>query len=89
MITNRSCFNKKRGDSEEAINLYRDLLRRGGESVEVYNNLGLTYFYKEKFVLVTLEFKIISTSTSNLTSYFLLLGPNMLVEGTRHRSTLQ
>lgn len=43
---------QKRGDTEEAIKLYRDLLQRGEETAEIYNNLGVCYFYKEKFVMV-------------------------------------
>ncbi|XP_046463978.1 Bardet-Biedl syndrome 4 protein-like [Daphnia pulex] len=44
-------LHQKQDEIEEAISFYRNILNRDMESASIYNNLGMCYFYKDKFVL--------------------------------------
>ncbi|XP_032793754.2 Bardet-Biedl syndrome 4 protein [Daphnia magna] len=44
-------LHQRRDEIEDAVNRYIELVCRGMESASIYNNLGLCYFYKDKFVM--------------------------------------
>ncbi|XP_057366170.1 Bardet-Biedl syndrome 4 protein-like [Daphnia carinata] len=44
-------LHQKRDEIDDAINRYMELVCRGMESASIFSNLGLCYFYKDKFVM--------------------------------------
>ena len=52
VVSKQEILRQKKEEYDEAIKLYHEVLNHEEGSAVIYNNLGLCYFYKDKFVLV-------------------------------------